>query len=66
MNTDIVIDLLGGVTETAKFFRIKPPSVCGWREHGIPSARLMYLEVARPDVFEAASIPPIIARQKAD
>jgi hypothetical protein len=49
-----VISELGGPAATARIFGIKPPSVMGWLEKGIPSARLMYLEVAYPKVMRAA------------
>jgi hypothetical protein len=49
-----VISELGGPAATARIFGIKPPSVMGWLEKGIPSARLMYLEVAFPKVMRAA------------
>jgi len=35
----------------AKLFRIKPPSVSGWRKNGIPSARMDYLMLAYPHLF---------------
>jgi hypothetical protein len=38
-----LIDDLGGPTELARFFDIKPPSVCGWRESGIPGNRMLVL-----------------------
>jgi hypothetical protein len=41
-----VVAELGGVAATARIFGIKSPSVMGWLEKGIPSARLMYLDVA--------------------
>lgn len=49
MNTHAaaVIDKLGGTAAVAKLFRIRQPSVCKWRNAGIPKARIMYLEVAR-------------------
>jgi len=49
-----MIELLGGVTAAARFFEVKPPSVCGWRKKGIPRARLMYLRAVRPDIYAAA------------
>lgn len=49
-----VIVELGGPAAAARLFNIKPPSVIGWRKKGIPPARLMYLEVARPEVLERA------------
>lgn len=45
------IDQLGGTSAVARIFKIAPPSVSKWRHTGIPPARLMYLELIRPDVF---------------
>jgi hypothetical protein len=47
-----VIDLIGGVSKTARLCEVKPPSVHEWKSRGIPKARLMYLRLARPDVFK--------------
>ena len=47
-----VIDALGGTNAVAKLCNVKPPSVSGWREDGIPDARLMYLKVIKPHVFK--------------
>lgn len=49
-----VIAALGGPAATARIFGIKPPSVMGWLEKGIPPARLMYLDVAYPEVMRRA------------
>ena len=49
-----VIDLLGGTGATAKLCETSPGAVSQWRRDGIPPARLMYLKLARPDVFEGA------------
>lgn len=38
-----IIQLLGGVTAVARMLDIKPPSVHGWLESGIPDARLREL-----------------------
>lgn len=54
IDPNIVIDRLGGTSATARFCKIQPGSVSEWRVNGIPKARLMYLELARPDVFEPA------------
>ena len=35
-----IIQLLGGVTAVARMLDIKPPSVHGWLETGIPEGRL--------------------------
>jgi hypothetical protein len=50
-----IIDSLGGTNEVARICNVKPPSVSGWREDGIPDARLMYLKVIRPDIFSPKS-----------
>ena len=63
MNTpdpNTVIDRLGGTSETARLCEVKPPSVSEWRKTGIPKARLKFLKLARPEVFEGqeGSDPP--------
>lgn len=40
MNDFEIIQLLGGVTAVARMLDIKPPSVHGWLEGGIPEGRL--------------------------
>jgi len=35
-----IIEMLGGVTAVARMLDIKPPSVHGWLETGIPEGRL--------------------------
>lgn len=52
MDATQIIDALGGTFEVAKLCQVKPPSVSEWRKEGIPPARLMYLKVIRPDIFE--------------
>ena len=47
-----IIDALGGTAATARLCGIRMASVSGWRQAGIPSARLMYLRLLRPDLFE--------------
>jgi len=48
-----IIDALGGTCAVAELCDIKPPSVSEWKEtNRIPKARLMYLRLLRPDVFE--------------
>ncbi|MEO5811569.1 MAG: Rha family transcriptional regulator [Rhodanobacter sp.] len=47
-----VIDNLGGTFAVARLCQVRPPSVSEWRRTGIPAARLMYLRVIRPDVFD--------------
>ena len=52
MNANMIIDALGGTAEVARLCNVRMASVSGWRTDGIPDARLMYLRVIRPDVFE--------------
>jgi hypothetical protein len=53
LTADEVIDRLGGTFKTAELFNLAPPSVSEWRaKNSIPKARLMYLQLARPDVFQ--------------
>lgn len=52
MHPSEIIDALGGTFCVAKLCEVKPPSVSGWRKHGIPRARLMFLRIARPDAFK--------------
>ena len=49
-----LIDRLGGTKAVADLCRVKAPSVSEWRRNGIPTARRMYLELLRPDVFKSA------------
>lgn len=41
-----IIDVLGGTAEVSRIFNLSMPSVSGWKESGIPKARMMFLEVA--------------------
>lgn len=59
-NASAIIDTLGGTNEVARLCRVTKGAVSQWRENGIPEARLMYLKLARPDVFE-----PVETEQKA-
>lgn len=51
MSDSDIIDRLGGTFRVAEICQVKPPSVSGWRNHGIPAARRQYLQLLRPDVF---------------
>ncbi|WP_025517555.1 hypothetical protein [Bordetella trematum] len=63
-----LIDRLGGTAVVARLCNVKPPSVSGWRDSGIPDARLMYLRVIRPEAFEgpaaAVTAQPAAAQQE--
>lgn len=65
---NIVIDKLGGTGATAKLCETSPGAVSQWRKDGIPAARLMYLKLARPDVFGTDQIdiaPPANSSKQA-
>lgn len=47
---DDLINELGGTKALADLCRVSAPSVSQWRTDGIPQARLMFLELARPDI----------------
>jgi hypothetical protein len=51
MDSNQIIDRLGGTVETAKLCEVFPSAVSQWREKGIPRARLLFLKAVRPDVF---------------
>jgi len=59
INSTAIIDALGGTVAVAKLCNVTPQAVSQWfgtdpqsgDEREIPSARLMYLKVIRPDVF---------------
>lgn len=56
-----IIDALGGNTKVAVLCNVSSQAVSKWRREGIPEARLMYLRLARPEVFSAAESPKAAA-----
>lgn len=56
MSDSEIIDALGGTAKVAMLCRVSMAAVSQWRADGIPQARRMFLELARPDVFNDA--PP--------
>ena len=61
MTADQTIGALGGTFEVARLCEVQPPSVSEWRKNGIPKARLMFLRLARPDVFAAEDFEDLTA-----
>lgn len=53
MNDSQLIDALGGTAKVAALCKVSMAAVSQWRDDGIPSARRMFLELARPDIFPA-------------
>lgn len=43
MDTNEIIDLLGGTFAVAKMCQISPPSVSQWRNNGLPGDKLVLL-----------------------
>lgn len=58
-----IIDAIGGTSATARLCHVSPAAVTPWRKKGIPKARLMFLKLARPDLFPKDSKP---RRRKTD
>lgn len=52
MTDSQIIDEFGGTSKVAEIFHITTGAVSQWRSEGIPDARLMYLKLLRPEVFE--------------
>ena len=46
-----IIDAIGGTGVTASLCEVSEAAVSQWRKEGIPNARLMFLRLAKPDVF---------------
>ena len=51
MDANQVIDQIGGTSEVARICDVTVGAVSQWRTNGIPRARMMYLQVIRPDLF---------------
>lgn len=58
-NPNAVIDGIGGTSEVARLCEVTTGAVSQWRHGGIPKARLMYLRLARPEVFEREADPAL-------
>lgn len=51
MEAGKVIDELGGTKAVAELCETSESAVSQWRTNGIPKPRLMFLKLARPDLF---------------
>lgn len=54
MDHSKIIDDLGGTSKVAALCQVSLSAVSQWRESGIPKGRLMFLQLARPDIFPKA------------
>ena len=51
MDSNQIIDALGGSGEVARLCEVSVSAVSQWRKDGIPRARLMYIQLAHPEIF---------------
>ncbi|GGX53139.1 Cro/CI family transcriptional regulator [Undibacterium squillarum] len=51
MDTNHIIDRLGGTKNTAELCDVTQGAVSQWRTKGIPKAQLRYLMLLRPEIF---------------
>lgn len=51
MDASEIIEKLGGTEKTAELCQVSASAVSQWKASGIPKSRMMYLRLARPDVF---------------
>jgi len=58
-----LIDELGGTVEVSRLCQVSSQAVSKWRNEGIPQARLMYLRLAKREVFEAWEAKQIAAQE---
>lgn len=52
INHSKLIDDMGGTVAVARLCAVSSQAVSKWRNDGIPSARLMYLKLLRPEFFQ--------------
>jgi hypothetical protein len=52
LTPDEIIDALGGTSKTADLCEVTLSAVSQWRDEGIPKPRMMFLRLARPEIFE--------------
>lgn len=50
----ILIETMGGPTAVGRVFRIKPPSVIGWRRRGITAVRCDSIRLRAPNEWARA------------
>ena len=64
MDTNTIIDRLGGTNSVATLCEVTAQAVSQWRTSGIPAARLMYLRLLRPEVFNNQAADPLVDNTK--
>ena len=58
MDTNDLIDTLGGTNAVARMCDVKPPSVTEWRARGIPGDRCPAIEAGSQGKFKCEQIRP--------
>lgn len=64
-----MIKRLGGGAKVAALCEVTPAAVSQWIVNGIPHARLMFLKLARPEVFAdppGPTMPPVRSAQASE
>lgn len=64
MDSNQLIDALGGTCAVAAMCEVTPQAVSQWRTDGIPHARMMYLRVIRPDVASKELTAAIVEQDR--
>lgn len=52
INHSEIIDKLGGTVAVARICNVSSQAVSKWRIDGIPEARIMYIKLLNPDLFQ--------------
>jgi phage terminase Nu1 subunit (DNA packaging protein) len=52
MDTNKIIELLGGTAETARICDVSMAAVSQWKIKGIPKTQLRFLKLAKPKAFK--------------
>lgn len=66
MNTHAtkIIDELGGTAAVSRMFNVRMPSVSEWKEHGIPKARMMYLQAVHSKRLKGLNLAAATSTRK--
>lgn len=54
MNTNEIINVLGGTSKVSRLCSVTPAAVCQWRKKGIPEDRMIYLAATLERVTDGA------------
>jgi DNA-binding transcriptional regulator YdaS (Cro superfamily) len=54
MNTNEIINILGGTSKVARLCGVTPAACCQWRKKGIPEDRMIYLAASLEQATDGA------------